>query len=141
LSWDFNEWDLSGLSSEEQEAFWSGVRKSGGEYQTNLEMAAYNKAVELNVPGATAGGGKAGFGQDPKDLQRQAYMYSYVDPDEEKAAWAKRALGAGGLWDESDNWIAGSWDGGLFYPADGEAPCLGAPDGSVDRTGAKVPPS
>jgi hypothetical protein len=140
MSWDFNQWDLSGLSSDEQAAFWSSVRKSGNEPQTTDEMAAYNKAVQLNVPDAASGHGKAGFGQEAKDFQRQAYMYSYVDPDAQKADWAKRKLDNGGFWDEANNWVAGTWEGGLFYPSDTQAPCLGAPAGAVDRDGAQVPP-
>lgn len=141
MTWDFQEWDYSQMTQEEYDAFWSGVQKGGDQSKSNAEMAAYNKAVQLNVPGAGEGYGKAGFGQEVKDFQRQAYMYSYVDPDEDTQLWSRRTLGNGGLTDENNTWIAGEWEDGLFYPSDGQSPCLGAAPGTVDSQGAQVPPS
>jgi hypothetical protein len=141
MSWDFQEWDFSQMTQEEYDAFWSGVRKGGDEYKSNEELAAYNKAVQLNVPDADVGYGKAGFGQDVKDFQRQAYMYSSYDENEQRELWARRTLGNGGLTDENGTWVQGEWEDGLFYPADGQSPCLGASPGMVDSQGTAVPPS
>lgn len=139
MSWDFNEWDLNDLTDEEQQAFWSAVGRPGDGDYTNEEMAAYNKAVAINAPETQEGHGKAGFGQEVRDFQRQAFMYSFQDADEQRQLWAQREVRDGGIVDEQGTWIAGDWEDGLFYPADGQSPCLGASPGTVDKNGNPIP--
>ena len=103
----FNDWDLSDLTNEEQQYFWSAIQKTEDQMDV-YEMSAYNKAASRNIAGANSTG-KAGFLQDPKDFQRQAAMYSVpgsdgcaitlLNPDPRSShtiAWASLLAEAGG---------------------------------------------
>ena len=132
----FNDWDLSDLTDEEQQYFWSAIQKTEDQMDV-YEMSAYNKAASRNIAGANSTG-KAGFLQDPKDFQRQAAMYSVPDWDQIYETWTRCTLGSGGFTDENGTWVPGVFEGGLFYPDDRERPALLAPQGAVDSQGKAV---
>jgi hypothetical protein len=76
--WDFARWDLSELTSEEVEAFWSVIGKGGGESKTDLELLAWDKAVRKNVPNFDFDYDRAGI-TTLEQMQHERDMYSNVD--------------------------------------------------------------